>query len=90
LRYTKTCRKVAVTSRLRTAISEYMRVSCAYTVRNGLTAASAAQISPARRPKSDHPAQRPPGTASSEIATERLCVSPGPLPTIFIQPWSSM
>ena len=53
-----------------TSMSAYMRVSCAYAVRNGLTAQSAAQISPARRPNRLQPAHRPLGTASSAIATD--------------------
>ena len=73
-----------------TSMSEYMRVSCAYWVRNGLTAHIAAQKSPARRPKRLQPAHRPPGMASSEIATDSACVSAGPSPTRSIQTESSM
>ena len=73
-----------------TSMSEYMRVSWAYAVRNGLTAQSAAQKSPARRPNRLQPAHRPPGTAISEIATESACVSAGPSPNAFIQTESSM
>jgi hypothetical protein len=71
-------------------MSEYMRVSCANCVRNGLTAQSAAHTSPARRPKRLQPAHMPPGTDTSAIATESACVSPGPLPTRSIQIDSSM
>ena len=67
-----------------------MRVSCAYAVRKGLKAQSAAQIKPARRPNRLQPAHRPPGTASSAIATDRPCVSAGPLPMTSIQTESSM
>jgi hypothetical protein len=67
-----------------------MRVSWAYCVRNGLTAQSAAQISPARRPNRLQPAHSPPGTATSAIATESAWVSPGPSPTRSIQTESSM
>ena len=72
-------------SRLSTTISEYMRVSCAYVVRNGLNAASAAQIRPARRLNRVQPAHRPPGTAISEMATDSPWVADGPLPNSSIQ-----
>ena len=71
-------------------MSAYMRVSCAYAVRNGLTAQSAAQIRPARRPNRLQPAHRPPGIASSEIATDSPWVSAGPSPKASIQADSSM
>ena len=67
-----------------------MRVSCAYEVRNGLTAQSAAQKSPARRPKRLQPAHMPPGIAISEIATDSAWVSAGPSPKRSIQTDSSM
>ena len=73
-----------------TSMSEYMRVSCAYWVRNGLTAQSAAQKSPARRPKRLQPAHIPPGIAMSEMATDSACVAAGPSPTMSIQTESSM
>ena len=47
------------------ATSVYMRPSCAYWVRNGLTAASSAAIHAVRRPNSVHPAQNATGTQSS-------------------------
>ena len=73
-----------------TSMSEYMRVSCAYPVRKGLTAQSAAQIRPARRPNRLQPAHRPPGIATSAIATDSAWVSAGPLPNTSIQTESSM
>ena len=77
-------------SRLSTTISEYIRVSCAYTVRNGLNAARAAQIRPARRLNRVQPAHRPPGTAIREMATDSPWVSDGPLPKTCIQTCSIM
>jgi hypothetical protein len=71
-------------------MSEYMRVSCAYCVRNGLTAHSAAHMRPARRPNRLQPAHMPPGTDTSAVRTESAWVSPGPFPTTSIQTDSSM
>jgi hypothetical protein len=71
-------------------MSEYMRVSCANCVRNGLTAHSAAQTRPARRPNRLQPAHMPPGTETSAMNTDSAWVSPGPLPTRSIQTESSM
>jgi hypothetical protein len=73
-----------------TSMSAYMRVSCAYAVRNGLTAHIAAQKRPARRPKRLQPAHSPPGIARSATATESAWVAPGPSPTRSIQTDSSM
>ncbi len=73
-----------------TSMSAYMRVSCAYPVRKGLTAQSAAQMRPARRPNRLQPAHIPPGMASSEMATDRAWVSAGPLPNRSIQTASIM
>ena len=73
-----------------TSMSAYMRVSCAYAVRNGLTAHIAAQKRPARRPKRLQPAHSPPGIASSDTATDSAWVAAGPSPTRSIQTDSSM
>jgi hypothetical protein len=73
-----------------TSMSEYMRVSCAYAVRKGLTAQSAAQKSPARRPNRLQPAHSPPGIATSAIAADSAWVAAGPSPTTSIQTDSSM
>ena len=53
-----------------------------------MNAASVAQMSPARRLNSVHPAHRPPGTESSEMATDIPWVADGPLPKSSIQMWS--
>ena len=55
------------------ATSAYMRPSCAYWVRNGLTAASSAATHAVRRPKSVQPAQNATGTQSAANSTDSAC-----------------
>ena len=71
------------------ATSVYMRPSCAYCVRNGLTAASSAAIHAVRRPNSVHPAQNATGTQSRANSTERPCTLSSECPASASQRCSS-
>ena len=73
-----------------TSMSEYMRVSCAYEVRNGLTAQSAAQKSPARRPNRLQPAHRPPGIGDQRDRDRQRLRIGRTVAERFIQTESSM
>ena len=66
------------------ATSEYIRPSCAYCVRNGLTAASSAAIHAVRRPNSVQPAQNATGTHSTENTTDRPWTLSSERPTTAI------
>ncbi len=71
------------------ASSVYILVSWPYAVRYGSTAASAAQIQPARRPKSVEAAQYAAGMQASANSTESACVERSPSPKAPIHPCSS-
>jgi hypothetical protein len=70
-------------------ISAYMRVSCAYCVRNGLVATSTAAIQPARVPKTPRTAHHAAGIASVANSSESTCVAASPRPAIPSQKCSS-
>ena len=72
------------------ATSVYMRPSCAYWVRNGLTAVSSAAIQAVRRPKSVHPAQKATGTQSAANSTDSPCTLSSERPASAIQKCRSM
>ena len=60
----KASTKLADASSESSATSEYMRVSCAYSVRNGQPAAAPAAIAPARGPKIERAAHQAAGTVA--------------------------
>ncbi len=67
----------------------YIRPSCAYCVRNGLTAASSAAIQAVRRPNSVQPAQKATGTHRTEKITESPWTLASDLPATSIHRLSS-
>ena len=71
------------------ATSAYIRPSCAYRVRNGLTAASSAAIHAVRRPNSDHPAQKATGTQRTAQTTDSPCTLSSERPATDIHRLSS-
>ena len=71
------------------ARSAYIRPSCAYCVRNGLTAASSAAIQAVRRPNSVQPAQNATGTQSTANTTESPWTLASELPATSIHRLSS-
>ena len=75
---------------LSSTTSEYMRVSCAYCDRYGLSAVSTAANHAARRPNTRPAPQNATGTAASANRSESVCVAFSSLPVSDIQRWSSM
>jgi hypothetical protein len=71
------------------ATSEYIRPSCEYCVRNGLTAASSAAIHAVRRPNSVQPAQNATGTHSTPNTTENAWTLSSDVPATSIHRLSS-
>jgi len=68
--------------------SEYIRVSCAYCERYGLSAASTAANHAARRPNTRPAAQNASGTVASANSSESVCVDFSSLPASDSQTWS--
>jgi hypothetical protein len=71
------------------AASAYMRVSCAYWVRNGLVAVRTAAIQPPRVPNSIRAAHQATGTASSANSSDSARVASSDVPASRIQPCST-
>ena len=66
-----------------------MRASCAYSVRKGRTAAIAAQIQPASRPKRLRPAQSAAGTVRSAKTTDGVRSATSLVPASSVHACSS-
>ena len=79
------CKNVAVTTSASSVTSEYIRVSRAKCVRNGLVAASTAAIRAARRSKRLRPAQYPAGMHSVAKRSDSAWVATSLLPNTCIQ-----
>ena len=66
----KACSQQVSATIASSATSAYIRPSCAYCVRNGLTATSSAAIQAVARPNSVQPAQNATGTMIAANSTE--------------------
>ena len=71
------------------AISSYIRLSCAYAVRNVLNAHRIAMYTPARRPNRLQPAHMPAGMHSSPNTSDSACVAASLAPKMLIHTCSS-
>ena len=81
---------VVQATRPSSAISAYMRVSCAYCVSNGLAAASTAAVHPARSPNIARAPHHATGIEASANSSESAWVASSVRPANSIQKCSSM
>ena len=81
--------KPAVANSPSRPISAYIRVSCAYCVRNALNANRTPAMTPARRPNRLQPAHIPTGTVSTPNSSDSECVDASLVPKMLIQTCSS-